>query len=81
MQPYFDPTRKTATKKNGRRTPKKKWKMTSKKIKMEDDLKKMKMEEYQIIFFGKTKMTISKKMENYFFLKRKTTLKKIWKTT
>ena len=35
MQPYFDPTRKT--------TSKKKWKTTSKKIKkMEDDLKKNK---------------------------------------
>jgi hypothetical protein len=34
MQPYFDPTRKT--------TSKKKWKNTSKKIKMEDDLQKNK---------------------------------------
>ena len=37
MQPYFDPTRKTTSKKNEKR-PKKKWKM-------EDDLKKMKMED------------------------------------
>ena len=34
MQPYFDPTRKT--------TSKKKWKTTSKKIKNEDDLRKNK---------------------------------------
>ena len=40
MQPYFDPTRKMTSKKNGRRPQKKneKWKMTSKKMKMEDDL-------------------------------------------
>ena len=39
MQPYFDPTRKTTSKKNEKR-PKQneKWKMTSKKMKMEDNL-------------------------------------------
>jgi hypothetical protein len=37
MQPYFDQTRKTTLKKNGRRAQKK-WKTTSKK--MEDHLKK-----------------------------------------
>jgi hypothetical protein len=37
MQPYFDPTRKTKSQKNGKQA-KKKWKM-------EDDLKKMKIED------------------------------------
>ena len=37
MQPYFDPTRKTTSKKNGRQPPKK-WKTTSKK--MENDPQK-----------------------------------------
>ena len=42
MQPYFDPTRKTTSKKNGRQ-PQKKWKKMEdylKKKKKEDDLKK-----------------------------------------
>ena len=39
MQPYLDPTRKTTSKKNEKQPKKKwKWKMTSKKMKMEDDL-------------------------------------------
>jgi hypothetical protein len=39
IKPYFDPTRKTTSKKNGRRPKKnKKRKTTSKKMKMEDDL-------------------------------------------
>ena len=42
MQPYFDPTRKTTAKKNGRQPKKNKMKTNSKKIKNEDDLKKIK---------------------------------------
>jgi hypothetical protein len=39
MQPYFDPTRKTTSKKNGRR-PQKERKMEDELKKMEDYLKK-----------------------------------------
>ena len=55
MQPYVDPTRKTTSKKNGRRPQKKikKWKTTSKKIKMKNNL-----------HFFLTRMTTSKKMED-----------------
>ena len=39
MQPYFDPTRKTTSKKNENDlTKNEKWKMTSKKMKMEVNL-------------------------------------------
>jgi hypothetical protein len=43
MKPYLDPTRKTTSKKNGRR-PQKKW------GKMEDDLKKIQMERHAPFF-------------------------------
>ena len=40
MQPYFDPTRRTTSKKNGRQPQKKMKDNLQKKGKMEDDLKK-----------------------------------------
>jgi hypothetical protein len=56
MQPYFDPTRKTTSKKNGR--------LPQQKItKMEDDLKKNENGRQPQIFF-KARMTTSKEMED-----------------
>jgi hypothetical protein len=56
MQPYFDPTRKMTSQKNGRRP--------QTNLKIEDDLKKMKMEEDLNFFLKNYNENLNKKEDD-----------------